>query len=336
MTDPSDDPAKPGADPPSERIAKALARAGIASRRDVERMIAAGRVSVDGAVLTTPAFLIDRLDRVRVDGKPVGRAEASRLWRYHKPRGVVTTDKDPEGRPTVQAQLPTKLGRVVTVGRLDVATEGLLLLTNDGELARWMELPVNALPRRYKVRVFGTPDAAALAGLAAGITVDGVAYGPVKAMIARRQTSNAWLDVTLYEGKNREIRKLMRHLGLEVNRLIRQGYGPFHLGQLKPGQVEPVPVKTLRDGLPGFFETAAGTQRSSGIAAPPPDPSKWAKAAAPKAKSRAQLKARAKPKAKSRPATAEDAATQAKPTKSRRTLRAPTGKGTGRGPAKRG
>ncbi|MBK5911396.1 hypothetical protein CCR85_07800 [Rhodothalassium salexigens] len=310
----ADRPAAPGSEATGpeatagggERIAKALARAGIGSRRDVERLIEAGRVRVDGEVLKTPAFLIDRLDRVRVDNKPVAPAEPTRMWRFYKPRGVVTTARDPEGRPTIADRLPASMPRVVCVGRLDLNTEGLLLLTNDGALARWMELPATGLPRRYRVRVFGQPDPAALAGLAQGVTVDGVTYGPVKVAVVRRQTSNAWLDVTLHEGKNREIRKLMAHLGLDVNRLIRLGYGPFTLGQMKPGQVDGVPVKALRAALGGYFGDEAATgDAAPGLVAPAPDPSKWARA---KAKPKTGPKAKAKAKSGKRDHRQEDRA----------------------------
>jgi 23S rRNA pseudouridine2605 synthase len=236
-----------------ERIAKYLARAGVASRRDVERMIAAGRVLVDGEVLTTPAFFVTPDQRITVDGQPVAAREATRLWRYYKPRGLVTAARDPQGRPTVFEKLPKQMPRVVSVGRLDLDSEGLLLLTNDGGLARKLELPSSGWQRRYRVRVRGTPDAAALARLRRGITVDGIAYGLIEAILERRaaggRAGNSWLTVTLREGKNREIRRVFEHLGHPVSRLIRVAFGPFELGALAPGAVEEVSPAVLREKL---------------------------------------------------------------------------------------
>jgi 23S rRNA pseudouridine2605 synthase len=232
-----------------ERIAKVLARAGLCSRRDAERWIAEGRVRLDGTVLTSPAVNVTRESDIRVDGKPVPAPEPARLWRYHKPAGLVTTHRDEKGRPTVFERLPPELPRLVSVGRLDLSSEGLLLLTNDGELARELELPARGWLRRYKARVHGTVDEAALAALEQGITIEGVAYGPIHAAFERQQGSNAWLTVSLREGKNREIRRVMEHLGLEVTRLIRLAYGPFQLGHLPRGAVEEVPRGVLRDQL---------------------------------------------------------------------------------------
>ena len=239
--------------PKGERIAKRIARAGLCSRREAERWIAAGRVSVDGRVLDTPAFAVLPHHRVTVDGRPLKAKEPPALWRYHKPAGLVTTNRDPQGRDTIFDRLPAGLPRVITVGRLDLTTEGLLLLTNDGDLARFLELPSTGWTRRYRVRVKGRPDEAALARLADGVTVDGVRYGPVQARLDRPPGqsggANAWLTMSIREGKNREIRKLCAHLGLTANRLIRTAYGPFQLGKLAAGAVERVPERGLRQQL---------------------------------------------------------------------------------------
>jgi 23S rRNA pseudouridine2605 synthase len=232
-----------------ERIAKRLARAGLCSRRDAERWISEGRVAVDGKVLTSPALTVTEASDIRVDGKPIPAAEPTRLWRYHKPDGLVTTHRDEQGRATVFDRLPPELPRVVSVGRLDLNSEGLLLLTNDGELSRALELPARGWLRRYRVRVHGTVDPARLAVLEGGVTLDGMAYGPIRAVLDREQGSNAWLTVSLHEGKNREIRRVMEHLGLGVSRLIRIAYGPFQLGDLPRGAIEEVPRKVLREQL---------------------------------------------------------------------------------------
>jgi 23S rRNA pseudouridine2605 synthase len=234
-----------------ERLAKRLARAGLCSRREAERWIREGRVTVDGAVLTSPALTVTAANEVHVDGAALPAPEPARLWRYHKPRGLVTTHRDEQGRPTVFAALPKELPRVVSVGRLDVTAEGLLLLTNDGALARRLELPANGWLRRYKVRVHGDVDPARLAALAAGVTIDGVRYGPVRAQLERRQGSNAWLVMALAEGRNREVRHLVEHLGGVVTRLIRLSYGPFQLGNLPRGMVAEVPRKVLAEQLGG-------------------------------------------------------------------------------------
>jgi 23S rRNA pseudouridine2605 synthase len=233
----------------AERIAKVLARAGLCSRREAERWIQSGRIAVDGKVLTTPAVVVGPDAFIAVDGKPLPAKEPTRLWRYHKPRGLVTTARDPQGRPTVFDHLPEDLPRVVSVGRLDINSEGLLLLTNDGELARRLELPANAWTRRYRVRVHGMVDRARLAQLAGGIAIDGVAYGPIQATLDRQQGENAWLTMSLREGKNREVRRICEHLGWAVGRLIRLAFGPFQLGELARGAVETVPAKVLREQL---------------------------------------------------------------------------------------
>ena len=233
---------------PGERIAKFLARAGVASRRDAEAIVAAGRVRLNNVKVEHPATFVQEGDIVTLDGQPVGvQRERTRLFRYHKPEGLVVTHKDPQGRPTVFEQMPPGLPRVVSVGRLDLNSEGLLLLTNDGALARQLELPANAWIRRYRVRAFGAPDPTALAALAKGITIDGVRYGPIEAGLDSRKGDNIWLTVALKEGKNREVRKVLAHLGLKVSRLIRVAYGPFQLGTLPRGAVEEVPTKVLRE-----------------------------------------------------------------------------------------
>lgn len=233
-----------------ERIAKRIARAGICSRRDAEKLIEDGRVSVNGKVLTTPAHLVVPGDKISVDGTLLPEKEPTRLWRYYKPAGLVTTHRDPQGRPTLFEKLPEDMPRVISVGRLDLTSEGLLLLTNDGELARRLELPATGWIRRYRVRVHGEVDEAALAALAQGVTVEGVRYGSIDATLEKRQgAANAWISVGLTEGKNREIRRVMAHLGYRVTRLIRISYGPFQLGYLNEGAVEEVPPRVLRDQL---------------------------------------------------------------------------------------
>ena len=228
-----------------ERIAKRLARAGLCSRRDAERWIADGRVKVDGEVLATPACVVTDKSVIEVDGKPLPQADRARLWRYHKPVGELVTVRDPQGRPTIFDALPKGMPRTIAVGRLDFMSEGLLLLTNDGELARKLELPANGWTRRYRARVHGTVDEAKLAALSRGITVEGVNYGPIKATLDRQQRSNAWLEVSLTEGKNREVRKVLAHLDLHVMRLIRISFGPIHLGELPTAQVDEVPAQAL-------------------------------------------------------------------------------------------
>lgn len=232
-----------------ERIAKVMARVGLCSRRDAEIWIVNGRVSVNGAVLTTAAMNVGTKDIILVDGKPLPEKQLSRVWLYYKPKGLMTTSYDPEGRATVFDNLPADMPRVISIGRLDLNSEGLLLLTNDGELARKLELPTTAWIRRYRVRVNGRFDPKLLDGLKDGIEIDGVRYGPIIASFDRQQGANAWLNMALTEGKNREIRRICQHFGWPVSRLIRVGYGPFRLGEMEPGQVEEVKGKLLKDQL---------------------------------------------------------------------------------------
>lgn len=234
---------------PGERIAKFLARAGVASRREAERMIEQGIVTVDGETLTTPAFKVTPRMEIRVDGTRVGKPDAPRLWRFHKPDGLVTTHKDPQGRPTVFDALQGQLPRVISVGRLDLTTEGLLLLTNAGDLARRLELPSTGWTRRYRVRAYGRVNQKDLNALAEGVEIDGVEYGPIRAHLDQTQGGNQWITMSINEGKNREIRNVCRHLGLQVNRLIRTAYGPFQLGKLAKGAFEEVPGKQLKEQL---------------------------------------------------------------------------------------
>ena len=232
-----------------ERVAKLIARAGLCSRRDAEVLVAQRRVAVDGRVLDTPAVRVRPGQRVTVDGRPLPAAEPTRLFRYHKPKGVVTAARDPEGRTTVDDTLPEGLPRLMPVGRLDIASEGLLLLTNDGALKRRLELPATGWLRRYRVRAFGSVDDRRLKALAEGVTVDGVTYGPIEVRIERPQGDNVWLAVSLREGKNREVRRVLEHAGLKVNRLIRVAYGPFQLGHLPRRAIEEVSPKVLREQL---------------------------------------------------------------------------------------
>jgi len=230
-----------------ERIAKVMARAGIASRRESERLIEAGRVSVNGKVLKTPAFKVTSMDRIEFDGNPIGKKDRVRVWRYHKPNDLVVTHKDEKGRKTVFDALPKELGRVISVGRLDLTSEGLLLLTNDGELARALELPSTGWSRHYRARAFGQITQAQLDTLQKGIMIEGVPTGPILAVMEKQQRNNVWISVTIREGKNREVRRALNELGLEVNRLIRVSYGPFQLGTLKAGEVEEVKSRILAD-----------------------------------------------------------------------------------------
>lgn len=255
----TDTPEKKG-----DRIAKVLARAGAASRREAERMIEAGRVAVNGKVINSPALNVTPADRIKVDGKDLAEPEPPRLWLYHKPTGLVTTERDEQGRKTVFDALPDTLPRVMSVGRLDLNSEGLLLLTNDGGIKRKLELPATGWLRRYRVRVKGTPTDAMLEPLRKGITSDGEKFQGMIITLDRQQGANAWLTVGLREGKNREIRRAMEAVGLSVNRLIRTSYGPFSLGELKAGEVEEVKARVMRDQL--------GLERPSPAAAKPAKP----------------------------------------------------------------
>jgi 23S rRNA pseudouridine2605 synthase len=261
-------PAAEAPEPAEERIAKVMARAGVASRRDAEAMIAEGRVALNGEVLTSPAVNVTRDDRITVDGEPLPARERTRLWIFHKPRGLVTTARDPQGRPTVFESLPEDMPRVVAIGRLDINTEGLLLLTNDGGLARVIAHPETGWLRRYKVRAHGEITQERLDDLRGGITIEGVDYGPVEARLDRIQGDNAWITIGLREGKNREIKNILEHLGLSVNRLIRLSFGPFQLGDLEPGLVEEVRTKVLREQLGDTLAKEAGVDFESPVRDP--------------------------------------------------------------------
>jgi 23S rRNA pseudouridine2605 synthase len=263
-------PEKSADDKPGERIAKVIARAGLASRRAAEALIAAGRVSVNGQAIASPALNVTPRDQIAVDGVPLPSAERTRLFRYRKPRGLISTHADPQGRPTLFAKLPKRLPRLIGVGRLDFNSEGLLLLTNDGGLARALELPATGWLRRYRVRALGRVTQEALDRLRGGTTIAGVRYGPIEATLDREQGANVWLTMGLREGKNREVRKVLEALGLKVNRLIRVSYGPFELGELEDGAVAEVETEDLRAALGpelakqahADFESSIATARS--------------------------------------------------------------------------
>jgi 23S rRNA pseudouridine2605 synthase len=305
-----DDDAAPG-----ERVAKVLARAGVASRREVERLIAAGRVRLNGVVLDTPAVRVGPQDSLSVDGRPVAAREATRVWRYHKPAGLLTSHRDPQGRPTVFEHLPPDLPRVISVGRLDLNSEGLLLLTNDGELARALELPATGLVRRYRARARGRATQDQLDQLKDGMTVEGVHYGPIDARLEENQGGgvNQWITVTLSEGKNREVRKVLEALDLTVNRLIRLEYGPFDLGSLKPGEVVEVSPRVIGERLGGLL--SAGRTPTGGDFKPRPATAAANTAAPAESRPKAEYKTGwARPKSKPRPAP--------KPKVSRKALKA--------------
>lgn len=271
----------------TQRIAKLLARAGIASRRDVERMIADGRVAIGGKIVETPATLLTSLHGVTVDGKPVKEPDPARLFRYHKPPGLLTAARDPKGRPTIYDRLPKNLPRMMPIGRLDMNTEGLLLLTTDGELKRQLELPSSKIERTYRARAFGDISQDQLEGLIEGIEIDGIRYGPIDANLERRTGRNQWVELKLTEGKNREVRRVLEHFGLKVSRLIRTAYGPFALGDLPAGAVDEVrrhDLVAFRNSLSPVGEREGGAQRrkNGGMSrprtrrrsAPPPSPLK--------------------------------------------------------------
>ena len=257
-------------DKAGERVAKVIARAGLASRREAEEWIAAGRVAINGTVIVTPARNVTAADRISVDGEPLPKRERTRLFLYHKPRGLVTTHADPRGRATIFQRLPKHLPRLISVGRLDFNTEGLVLLTNDGGLARVLELPATGWLRRYRVRAHGSATQAKLDELRAGVTVDGIHYGPIEATLDRVQGSNLWLTLAIREGKNREVRNVLGDLGLTVTRLIRVSFGPFQLGELAEGAVEEVRTRVLREQLGERLVGLSGADFSAAKVAPPP------------------------------------------------------------------
>ncbi|MEP3280600.1 MAG: pseudouridine synthase [Stappiaceae bacterium] len=268
----SDTAGQPDGLPKGERIAKVMARAGLCSRREAEVWITDGRVKLNGTLLTTPAMTVGPGDKVEVDGAPLPTRERTRLWLYHKPKGLVTTNKDPEGRPTVFSRLPKDLPRVLSIGRLDINTEGLLLLTNDGGLARVIELPNTGWLRRYRVRAYGRISQESLDKLADGIAIDGVLYGAIEASLERQVKDNCWINIGLREGKNREIKKVLEHLGLQVGRLIRVSFGPFQLAELATGEVREIRGRVLRDQLGERLIETAGADFDAPLKQEPPKP----------------------------------------------------------------
>src|SRR5499433_647580 len=260
----------PQGDQQGERVAKVIARAGLASRREAEAWIAAGRVAINGETIPSPARNVTAADRVTVDGAPLPTRERTRLFLYHKPRGLVTTHADPEGRPTIFAALPKHLPRLLSVGRLDIGTEGLLLLTNDGGLARVLELPATGWLRRYRVRALGRVQQARLDELRHGISIDGVRYGSIEAQLEREQGTNVWLVFAMREGKNREVKNVLGHLGLAVNRLIRVSFGPLQLGDLPEGAIEEVRTRHLREQLGERIAALAGADFAAPVVAQAP------------------------------------------------------------------
>lgn len=268
-------PSSPPKPREQQRIAKLLARAGIASRREIERMITEGRIAINGVAIETPATLIASLHGVTVDGNPVKAPDPARLFRYHKPSGLLTTERDPKGRPTIYDRLPKDLPRVMPVGRLDLNTEGLLLLTTDGELKRQLELPSSGVPRTYRARAYGSVTQAQLEDLIEGVEIEGVRYGSIDANLERRTGANVWIELTLAEGKNREVRRVLEHLGLRVSRLIRTAYGPFPLADMPSGAVDEIRQhdlvvfrKTLSQRERGGSPKAGG-MKESGTLHPP-------------------------------------------------------------------
>jgi 23S rRNA pseudouridine2605 synthase len=290
---------EPGPVREGQRIAKLMARAGLCSRRDAEQWIEAGRVSVNGEVLTSPAFNVSDADDVRVDGEPLRAVERTRLFLFHKPRGIVTTARDPEGRPTIYDALPQDLPRVVAVGRLDINSEGLLLLTNDGGLSRVLELPATGWLRRYRVRAHGEITQEQLDGLRDGVTIEGIDYLGIEAKFERQQGSNVWLTMGLREGKNREIKRVLEHMGLSVNRLIRVSFGPFELGDLEEGGVVEVRTRVLRDQLGPKLARAAQANFDAPIdepAPPPPPPERTTRGDRPPRRAREEPERATRPK----------------------------------------